>query len=620
MRVTNNMIYSNSLYNMQSSLGALMESNIQGGTQKQINRPSDDPAGTALVLNTRANIAATEQYESNVDTARGWLELTDATLQQTSTTIAAIKTLTEQAATQTMSAENREQIAFQIEQLFGQLLNLSNTEFEGKSLFAGHKYDESAFDQVLGVTSKDDNLDTSTITVSGASDKTMAVRFLDNGAVGVDALNYQWSNDGGTTWTDATLAAGETRITMEGVSLDIRNGTEVTAATQTDNIYSNDGSFLYIHHTTQYNGDDNDRNTYGVTTGAPDGFNSTVVGTLNDNISFTLDAAADLNAPGSTVNYTINYRDGIPATTYTGTAIVPDPATGKIEIPFETAAGVPFLDANGNPVSIELDTTNSANGTLPANMNIDLQPRRVDIMANGTTDVLLNAQGTYPHNTLIRMETDADLGAPGSTFDYSYSTDAGNTWIKASGIVPDPATGSARLALPGGFLELSSPDLAAPITVTAGSQMVIHPDRASLEYEVMKDTYVQVNQVGKDIFGGQYNGQVVEGPNLFEVVGQLIAYCEFNDTDGIAETLETITAAHEHVETQNTRIGGLTNRLDLAENMLSSEKLEQQERLSYTEDIDLTELLNNLAKQELAYNTVLKSSSMIMQLNLSQFV
>ncbi len=620
------MIYDNSLYNMQSSLGALMESNIQGGTQKQINRPSDDPAGAALVLNTRADIASTEQFETNVDIARGWLNLADTTLQQTSTTIASIKALTEQASTETMSAENRKQIAFQIEQLFGQLLNLSNTEFAGNSLFSGHKYDTNAYEQSLGVTSKDENFDTSTVTVSGQSDDTIAIRFLEDGVVGGAAIDYEWSNDGGDTWTSGTLAAGQTRITVEGVTLDMRNSTQITGATKTDNIYSNDGTFLYVHPTAEYMGDDNDRNTYGVTSNAPNGFKSTVVGTLNDNISFNIDANANLQLPGSNVDYTINYHDG---TSFTGTAIVPNPATGKIEIPFTTQAGDPYLDANGNPVTIELDTTHSADGMLPNNMSIDLQPRRVDMISGTTVDSslppvavepLLNAQGVYSQNTLVRLDSDAVLSAAGSTIDYSYSSDGGNTWIKASSIVPNPANGSARLALPGGFIEVSSPNPLSPITLSEGSQMIIHPDRADLGYEIMKDTYVPANQVGKDIFGGQYNGQVVEGPNLFEVVGQLVSYLEYNDTDGISETLNTLTAAHEHVMTQNTTIGGIVNRLDLAEDMLSAEKLDQQERLSYTEDIDLTELLNNLAKQELAYNTVLKSSSMIMQLNLSQYV
>ena len=47
--------------------------------------------------------------------------------------------------------------------------------------------------------------------------------------------------------------------------------------------------------------------------------------------------------------------------------------------------------------------------------------------------------------------------------------------------------------------------------------------------------------------------------------------------------------------------------------MLSFQKVDQQDRLSYTEDIDLTELLTKLTRQQLTYQTVLQSSSKIMR-------
>ena len=54
--------------------------------------------------------------------------------------------------------------------------------------------------------------------------------------------------------------------------------------------------------------------------------------------------------------------------------------------------------------------------------------------------------------------------------------------------------------------------------------------------------------------------------------------------------------------------------------ILDFRKLDQQELLSNVEDIDLTELLTNLTRQQMTYSMVLQSSSMIMQLNLSNFL
>lgn len=52
IRITQSMMYSDMVGQMQKNLAAYMESNEQGSTQKKINRPSDDPAGAYRVLTT----------------------------------------------------------------------------------------------------------------------------------------------------------------------------------------------------------------------------------------------------------------------------------------------------------------------------------------------------------------------------------------------------------------------------------------------------------------------------------------------------------------------------------------------------------------------------------------
>ncbi len=881
---------------MQSSLGDLVESNIQGGTQKQINRPSDNPASAALILNTRNEISNTTQYERNVDTARGWLSMADDTYQQLSTAIISIKELALQASTGHLTEENREEISYQLDQLFGQVLNLSNVEYEGNSIFGGHNYTESAFDQVLGVSTKDENIDTSLMRVSGASDESLAVRFLNNkgdvgtppnaatatignnyipdsnnlGALMLADIEYEWSNDGGATWNTGVLAGDETSISVGGVTLDLQPGTEITfpgdgkhpmtyespAATpiddvnldvygnvekdvaiqivgnpdlsaanvpveyqisvdggvtwsatqsvttpdpatgsialpfsdgmndasviidvnhasattlpagmridisahaasededvlptyqgpanmglhgvefgayrgvekdmairivnadadlnvadttvryqvssdggktwpdvdeyeevvvpdpptnsislpfhdggtvgsvtidlshaeaygdhdndpltdpefhpitsllvdteiylpaQTQNRNSEDGTLLYIHPTAQYNGDANDASAY-PSASYPAGTSReqvgmTVHGSVDSNVIVEITQGENLTAVnGGTMEYEVTSYDSMTNTwnTVTMTAEVPDPPTGKILLP---------LDPSNSEATIELDFTNAhirnANGqttptgNVPTGMTIDIQPRRVD-MAGAPADTLVNAQGLFEHNILVRLDNDVDLTAQNSEINYSYSDDGGRTWIAATAHVG--ADDTARLPLPTGYVDITAQ---VPGTLNKGTQFNIHPDRADLKYEIMEDTYVDVNQVGKDTFGGMYQGTSVDGPNLFETIGKLIAYTEYNDVDGISKMYAELTSVQEHVLTQATKVGGIENRLDLAEDVLSATKLDQQERLSYAEDIDLTTLMNNLAKQELTYTTVLQSTSQILQLNLMQYL
>ena len=147
IRVTQSSMYNTMVGQMQKSLSAYMESNEQGSTQKKINRPSDDPAGMYRVLMTRDDISATKQYQSNCDTAKGWLELADSVLgTQLSNTIISLKSRMEQAATGT-TADQRKLIAEEAREIFGQILNLSNTQFNGKSIFGGQRYDLNAFER-----------------------------------------------------------------------------------------------------------------------------------------------------------------------------------------------------------------------------------------------------------------------------------------------------------------------------------------------------------------------------------------------------------------------------------------------------------------------------------------
>lgn len=510
MRVTQRTMYSNFIGGMQSTLGAYMESNLQGGSQKKINRPSDDPAGMALVLNTRNSIDGIKQYQRNADTAAGWLGLADETLSnQVSELMIDIKALAEQATKPDLTPENRKQIALQLREHFGTLLNLSNTEFEGKSIFAGHKYDSDAFSEVLTVDTDDANLKGVPFEVTGKAKYTQMIEFTQGGTVGVDPIDYRWSPDGGETWKTGTITPPATSMTEDGITVNLPltdaagNPTVITAKNPDEGSGSKNGTVLRVRPSAVYLGDDKDMPPTTKIMGGPPGMGATV-------------------------------------------------------------------------------------------------------------------QGSFDKDTFVRFDNTTDLATPGATVKYSYSKDNGATWITAEAQVPNPATGGIRLPVPGGFVDAST--TAPDTTIAAGTQVIIHPNRSELGYEIMDNTYVTVNSTGKEVFGGMYNGKPVPGGNAFEAVGRLLGYVETNNSDGIAACLDEIKAAQENIVTEATRISGLENRVTMAQDILSYQKLDRQQRLSYTEDVNLSELLTRLSQQQMAYNTVLKSSSMIMQLNLTKFV
>lgn len=507
IRVTQNTMYDKMTSQMQKTLAAYMESNEQGSSQKKINRPSDDPAGTYRVLTTRNDISATTQYQSNVDTATGWLSLADNVLgTQLSNSLTSLKALAEQASTGTYSAENRRQIADQARQIFGEMLNLSNTQYEGNSIFAGQRYDKNAYEEGLALTSADTNWDTAIqagdYTIQGASSKSMMIQFTSTGTLDGGAQTFRWSNDGGTTWSTGTTS-GRT-LTANGVTVTMKNDLAVTAADISAGAGSENGTLVYIRPTAIYQGDDNDP--------------------------------------------------------------------------------PPEMTVMGGPAGLET-----------------------------------SAAGSFGGNVLLRMDGDADLSSSGTTVNYSYSTDSGSTWVAASAVTN--GSNQLRLLVPSGYVDVDATSVTGN-TVTSGTQILVHPDRADLNLEIMEGAYISVNNVGKDIFGGYYEGKpaLTESTNLFDMVGDFISYCENNNQAGCQETLTKIASVQQNVLTQASRIGGLENRVSTASDILSFQKLDQQERLSYTEDIDLTELLTKLTRQQLTYQTVLQSSSKIMQMSLASYL
>ncbi|THB70665.1 MAG: flagellar hook-associated protein 3 [Desulfovibrio sp.] len=508
VRVSHQSLFNNFVTHMNKSLVELMDMNIQASSQKKINKPSDDPAGTARVLSYRSNLSSLGQYRENIDSARGWLGMADSTLIQVNTVLTRCKELAEQAATGTYSKENRDQISFEVRELFEQLITLSNTEYEGKHIFSGHKVDESAFVETMAVTTNDAALSNATFSITGASSSTVLVQFTTAGTVGTDALDFRYSRDGGDSWTNGTLAAGATEIDLNGVRVDISPGTVIQAVDITNTSSTNNGTWLWVRPAAMYQGDDVD--------------------------------------------------------------------------------------------AIEVDHFGAANVTT-----------------TGT--------GYFEQDVYVRIDNAAAVNLSGAV-SYSYSLDRGVTWVTGNTKPPSAVASNAALVVPGGFLELSSN---GGNTLSPGEQFIIRPRRAELRFEISPSDYVAVNAVGKDVFGGLYvdpaasNASAALGGsarNMFETVGELVGYIETNNQDGIQRALEALRTASEHVLTQAGKVGGRENRLDTADNVLSSLELTNQERMSTVEDVDVAELMTDLAHQQIVYESVLKSSSTIMRMSLVNYI
>lgn len=702
MRVTQKTMYEGMSRRMNSVLSDYMESGIQSASMKRVNRPSDDPAGTARILHYRASISQIQEYMKCSQNAQGWLQMADSTLGSEGVTasLISIKALAEQAATATYNADQRMSIGAQLREKLGELINLSNTEYEGKHLFAGQEYNGSPFLEGLTVTCLTSTGEKAGLTeenplnppmqVTGSLAKTAAVRFLPIAGTNPaqagtvppldgQTTTYEWSLDGGKTWTQETIPSGERSFTVGGATVTVPAREDGKPNIYQPQPYLNDSEIgIKIA--------DADGSlptgvvvlTEGVTKDTKIGFpNGLDLGSLKDgnNISYTYQELQ--NGEWKTITTTaqvkvdlvdptkefptaldklnnkdnppdgVKYKVGIELKLPTGTVTVQTEYTSSAK--WDSAAN----DGKGKYVEdfpaielsddLKITVSGEAKGSL-----LHVRPTAIYQGSDNNAQAKVSQYGTatipstvttfvtnsIQNNVLVKFPDGVDLSTAGE-FTYQYSSDGGKNWTTGTSSVKlpnpptNPQTSSARLMLPGGYMDIGVADITQEHVIPPNGQFSIRPQRSDLSFEVMKGQYLQVNNVGKDIFGGLYkpgygdNLEAMyggEGKNVFETLGRLIGYCETNNVTGIGECVADLKEALAHIESEVASIGGKENRVATTIQVLTVNQDDQATRMSNIEDIDITALMMNLSRQETAYSAVLKSSSMIMQLNLMQFL
>ena len=602
LRITQGMMYGSMVGGMNKNLSDLMESNMQSASQKKINRPSDDPVGAGRVISYRSSLDKIKTYDNNIKQAMGWLGIADSTLGSGDGSVQAVltrlMTLAEQGSSGTYDANNREQISFELRQDFMQLINLANTTFEGRSIFAGHKTEAPAYVEGLGVTCVDPNsatptsIATSGFHVEGGTAKTVVIQAVIVPPPGrADAATYRYSSDSGKTWQNATTstASGHLVIDAGGVKVHVDDGSKiVNAVDQTNEHSNNNGTWLYVRPTAIYKGDDND--TQVMTPYDAAGLSTTRTGTATGSVTISSITGAypdPVSVEVLNVGATIDYRYSSDGGTSWTTASVPAAPGNELNIP----GGL--LELSAAPVVGDTFLVNPS----------------------AITAISGQAAGYFTRDVAVRIDDNR-----GNQLTYSYSLDDGSNWTQAT--TPLPAS-PIPLPVPGGYLNLST----LPVE---NSQFIIHPHRADINFQISDTDNITVNMVGKDIFGGLYDypGDTVGHPvpvtglsaNIFEIVGNLVAAAETNSQQGMQEGLAALKEAMNVVLTKTAVVGGRENRLITTQAALTMRAYNETDNLSEVEDVDVTVLTVRLAQQQVAYNSVLKSSSMIMQMSLVNFL
>jgi flagellar hook-associated protein 3 FlgL len=147
-RVTERSIATNILVGLQGNLGKLGDIQQRLSSGKQISKPSDSPTGTVAAMQYRGDLATAKQYSRNADDGIGWLGTTDSTLGNIMGEVQRTRELVLQGMSNGSggSADAREAIATEIDQIHDATVGLANTRYGDRPVFGGTTAGPVAYD------------------------------------------------------------------------------------------------------------------------------------------------------------------------------------------------------------------------------------------------------------------------------------------------------------------------------------------------------------------------------------------------------------------------------------------------------------------------------------------
>jgi flagellar hook-associated protein 3 FlgL len=136
-RISNQMLVTQSLANLQESLQRLSDLQGEASSLKRLQQPSDAPADVASAMHLHADLNRNDQFARNIDDASSWLGTADSALTSGVTQLQRLRDLVVQARNGSIDATSRNAIATEINDIRASLIGVANTQFAGRPIFGG---------------------------------------------------------------------------------------------------------------------------------------------------------------------------------------------------------------------------------------------------------------------------------------------------------------------------------------------------------------------------------------------------------------------------------------------------------------------------------------------------
>jgi flagellar hook-associated protein 3 FlgL len=136
-RSTTSMVQRNILADLNAVNAKLSKTQEQAASGRAINRPSDNPFGTAQAITLQGSLDGNQQYQSNITDARGWQDATEAAMSSITQYVQRAQALLVQGSADTADQTSRNAAADELDQIIQGIKTDANSTYNGSYIFGG---------------------------------------------------------------------------------------------------------------------------------------------------------------------------------------------------------------------------------------------------------------------------------------------------------------------------------------------------------------------------------------------------------------------------------------------------------------------------------------------------
>jgi flagellar hook-associated protein 3 FlgL len=154
-------------------------------------------------------------------------------------------------------------------------------------------------------------------------------------------------------------------------------------------------------------------------------------------------------------------------------------------------------------------------------------------------------------------------------------------------------------------------------TITTTPPGIYQGDGQSQEVEIQADTRIQQNVPGDRIFQGV---GLTGGANIFDTLTQINSALDSNDRAAISSLLDDLDTARTQISNERANVGARTNLIASVKERQEDIQTSLRILRSNLEDIDLTDAITALNREQNTYEATLSAASRIVQPSLLDFL